>query len=50
MKKRILAVLLVTALCADASSAQFGFGEIVSDTTNHSNAALRYNQLVRQLT
>lgn len=50
MKKRILAVLLVTALCADASSAQFGFGQIVSDTTNYANAVLRYNQLVRQLT
>ena len=48
MKKRVLAVLLVLALCVGTASAQFG--GIVYDPTNYANAVLRYNQLVQQLT
>jgi len=48
MKKRVLAVVLVLALCVGTASAQFGFG-IVYDPTNYANAVLRYGQLVQQL-
>jgi hypothetical protein len=47
MKKRVLAVLLVLALCVGNAYAQFG--GIVYDPTNYANAVLRYNQLVQQL-
>jgi hypothetical protein len=47
MRKRILATLLVAALCAATASAQFG--GIVYDPTNYANAVLRYQQLVQQL-
>jgi hypothetical protein len=48
VKKRILAVLLITGLCVGTASAQF-FGGIVYDPTNYANAVLRYGQLVQQL-
>jgi hypothetical protein len=48
MKKRILACLVVLALCVGTASAQFGFG-IVYDPTNYANAVLRYGQLLQQL-
>ncbi|HVB54977.1 MAG TPA: hypothetical protein VNE63_00900 [Candidatus Acidoferrales bacterium] len=48
MKKRLLTILLVFALCVGTASAQFGFG-IVYDPTNYANAVLRYGQLVQQL-
>ena len=49
MKRRILAVLVVTALAVGTASAQFGFGGIVYDPTNYHNAILRYLQLQQQL-
>jgi hypothetical protein len=48
MKRRILAVLLLFALCVGTASAQFGSG-IVYDPTNYHNAVLRYIQLQQQL-
>jgi hypothetical protein len=47
MKKKVLIVSLVFALCAGAASAQFG--GIVYDPTNYSNAVLRYFQLQQHL-
>lgn len=49
MRKKILAVLLVTVLCVGTASAQFGFGGIVYDPTNYHNAVLRYLQLQQHL-
>lgn len=48
MRKKILAVLLVTVLCVGTASAQFGSG-IVYDPTNYHNALLRYYQLQQHL-
>lgn len=47
MKKKVLAVLLVAALCVGTASAQFG--GIVYDPTNYQNAVLRYLQLEQHL-
>jgi len=49
MKRKVLAILVVLALAAATASAQFGFGGIVYDPTNHQNALLRYFQLQQQL-
>ena len=48
MRKKLLAVLLVTVLCVGTASAQLGSG-IVYDPTNYANAVLRYKQLVQHL-
>jgi len=48
VRKKILAVLLVTVLCVGTASAQFGSG-IVYDPTNYHNALLRYYQLQQHL-
>ncbi len=48
MKKKVLVLLLVIALCVGTASAQFGSG-IVYDPTNYQNAVLRYQQLQQQL-
>lgn len=48
MRKKLLAVLLVTVLCVGTASAQFGIG-IVYDPTNYQNALLRYFQLQQHL-
>jgi hypothetical protein len=48
VRRKVLAVLLILAICVGTASAQFGSG-IVYDPTNYANAVLRYNQLVRQL-
>jgi hypothetical protein len=47
VRKKILAVLLVTVLCVGTASAQFG--GVVYDPTNYSNALLRYQQLQQHL-
>jgi conjugal transfer/entry exclusion protein len=49
MKRKILALLVVTGLAVGTASAQFGLGGIVYDPTNYANALLRYQQLVQQL-
>ena len=49
MRKKILICLLLTVLCVGTASAQFGFGGIVYDPTNYTNAVLRYHQLLQQL-
>src|SRR5713101_3395342 len=49
MRKKVLICLLVLGLCVGTASAQFGFGGIVYDPTNDSNALLRYFQLQQQL-
>lgn len=48
MRKKLLAILLVTVLCVGTASAQFGSG-IVYDPTNYHNALLRYYQLQQHL-
>ncbi len=48
MRKKLLAIALVTVLCVGTASAQFGSG-IVYDPTNYANAVLRYKQLVQHL-
>jgi len=48
MRKKLLAVLLVTVLSVGTASAQFG-GGIVYDPTNYHNALLRYFQLQQHL-
>lgn len=48
MKKKILAVLLVTVLSIGTASGQLGSG-IVYDPTNYQNALLRYYQLQQHL-
>ena len=48
MRKKLLAVLLVTVLCVGTASAQLGSG-IVYDPTNFHNAVLRYQQLQQHL-
>jgi hypothetical protein len=48
VRKKLLAVLLVTVLSAGTVSAQFGSG-IVFDPTNYHNALLRYFQLQQHL-
>ncbi len=48
MRKKLLAVLLLTILCVGTVSAQFGSG-IVYDPTNYHNAVLRYFQLQQHL-
>jgi hypothetical protein len=47
MKKKLLIVSLLVALCAGTASAQFG--GIVYDPTNYKNALLRYFQLQQHL-
>jgi hypothetical protein len=47
VRKKILAVALLTGLALGTASAQLG--GIVYDPTNYANALLRYNQLVQQL-
>ena len=47
MKRKIVAVLLVTVLCVGTASAQFG--GVVYDPTNYHNAVLRYLQLQQHL-
>jgi hypothetical protein len=49
VRKKILICLLVLALSVGTAAAQFGFGGIVYDPTNYSNALLRYYQLQQQL-
>jgi hypothetical protein len=49
VRKKILICLLLTVLCVGTASAQFGFGGIVYDPTNYTNAVLRYHQLLQQL-
>jgi len=49
VRKKILICLLVLGLSVSTASAQFGFGGIVYDPTNYSNALLRYYQLQQQL-
>jgi hypothetical protein len=49
VRKKILICLLVLSLSVGTASAQFGFGGIVYDPTNYSNALLRYYQLQQQL-
>jgi hypothetical protein len=49
VRKKILICLLLTVLCVATASAQFGFGGIVYDPTNYTNAVLRYHQLLQQL-
>jgi hypothetical protein len=49
MKRKILTFVLVMGLCVGTASAQFGFGGIVYDPTNYSNALLRYYQLQQHL-
>jgi hypothetical protein len=48
VKRKIVAVLLVTVLCVGTASAQLGSG-IVYDPTNYHNAVLRYLQLQQHL-
>jgi hypothetical protein len=48
VRKKLLAVLLITVLCVGTASAQLGSG-IVYDPTNYANAMLRYKQLVQHL-
>ncbi len=48
MRRKLLTVLLVTALCVGTASAQLGSG-IVYDPTNYHNALLRYYQLQQHL-
>jgi hypothetical protein len=48
VRNKLLAVLLVTALCVGSASAQLGSG-IVYDPTNYHNAVLRYLQLQQHL-
>ena len=48
MKRKVLLLVLVMALCVGTASAQFGFG-IVYDPTNYANALLRYYQLQQHL-
>jgi hypothetical protein len=48
MKEKVLAFLLLIALCVGTASAQFG-SSIVYDPTNYQNAVLRYQQLQQQL-
>jgi hypothetical protein len=48
MRKKVLIVLLVAALCVGTATAQFGAG-IVYDPTNYHNALLRYYQLQQHL-
>jgi len=48
VRKRLLAVLLVTIVCVGTASAQLGSG-IVYDPTNYHNAVLRYIQLQQHL-
>lgn len=48
MRKKLLVVSLVAALCVGTASAQFGSG-IVYDPTNYHNAVLRYVQLQQHL-
>jgi hypothetical protein len=49
VRKKILICLLVLGLSVGTASAQFGFGGIVYDPTNYTNAVLRYHQLLQQL-
>jgi hypothetical protein len=49
VRKRIPICLLVLGLSVGTASAQFGFGGIVYDPTNYTNAVLRYHQLLEQL-
>jgi hypothetical protein len=48
MRRKLLAVSLVTVLCVGTASAQLGSG-IVYDPTNYHNALLRYYQLQQHL-
>ena len=48
VKRKVLAVLLILAICVGTASAQFGSG-IVYDPTNYQNALLRYYQLQQHL-
>src|SRR5258708_1968738 len=48
MKRKVLAVLLILAICVCTPSAQFGIS-VVSDPTNYHNALLRYYQLQQHL-
>ena len=48
MRKEILVLLVLAALCGGRASAQFGTG-IVFDPTNYANALLRYYQLEQHL-
>jgi len=48
MRKKIVVVLLVAALCVGTACGQFGSG-IVYDPTNYHNALLRYYQLQQHL-
>ncbi len=47
VKRKVLAVLLILAICVGTASAQFG--GIVYDPTNYQNALLRYYQLQQHL-
>jgi len=48
VRRKVLAVLLILAICVATASAQFGSG-IVYDPTNYQNALLRYYQLQQHL-
>jgi len=48
VKRKVVAVLLILAICVGTASAQFGSG-IVYDPTNYQNALLRYYQLQQHL-
>jgi hypothetical protein len=48
VKRKVLAVLLILAICVGTASAQLGSG-IVYDPTNYHNALLRYYQLQQHL-
>src|SRR3989442_151399 len=48
VKRKVLAVFLILAICVGTAAAQFGSG-IVYDPTNYHNALLRYYQLQQHL-